>query len=112
VKLGVRVRVQEKGGEKRNGIIVEQKSKRTWMVRLDAKPDPERKMSMQVKAIIPPMFGKSSVSPRRPIHQKGYNHIGGIDHNFDAFSESSLKDKDYEYPFFDLLLKLETADCN
>jgi putative heme degradation protein len=48
----------------------------------------------------------------KPAHPpKEHKHTNSlIDHNIDAFSKISLQDKDYKYPFSDLLLRLRPGD--
>jgi hypothetical protein len=110
VKFGVGVRVQEKGGEKRNGIIVEQISKLTWMVQFDAESDPDRKTSSQVKTIIHPFVWRMQRETRPINPPKEYRQIGLAGFYFDRFSDRSLQSKDYSYPFLDLLLRLWPGD--
>jgi hypothetical protein len=110
VKLGVGVRVQDKGGKQRNGIIVDQISKLTWMVQFDGEPDSDRKTSSQVKTIIPPFIWKIQRETRPVNPPKEYEQIGLAGYNFDRFSDRSLKSEQYSYPFLDLLLRLWPGD--
>jgi hypothetical protein len=112
VKLGVGVRVQDKGGEQRNGIIVDQISKLTWMVQFDGESDPDRKTSAQVKSIITPFIWKMQRETRPVNPPKEYEQIGLAGFDFDRFSDRSLQSRDYSYPFLDLLLRLWPGDWN
>jgi hypothetical protein len=106
VKLGVGVRVQEKGGDQQKGEIVEHVTGRTWLVQFDGgSGPPERKTSTQVKAIIDPYIWKIKRDSKPTNAPEEYKDIGLINHNFEVFSESSLKSKEYKCPFFDLLLR-------
>jgi hypothetical protein len=80
------------------------------MVQFDGELDPERKMLAQVKRIIPPYIWRIKRESRPIYPPKEYKHIGLINHKFDAFSKINLRDKDFKYPFFDLLLRLWPGD--
>jgi hypothetical protein len=110
-KLAIGSTVQERSGAKRSGLIVgDGNGELTWMVQFEGSENDEQFSSFHLKLVQDNSeYVWSIVKDSSPEQNKAvteYRDIGLLGIHFGDFSDTSLSNTDYDYPYLRLLQTL------